>query len=71
MVKSERLELISIISNLYPPDSDYHTTAEKGKALLCEAMLDMDWRELPVAVLRRMANLCIELDRAQTKNLPR
>lgn len=52
----KREDNIRDIEGLYPPDSQYATTREEGRELLIQALCDT-WRELPDAVLERLAYL--------------
>jgi hypothetical protein len=52
-------ECIYHIEQLWPPDSEYTETRKIGQQLLLKAIEDNNWRELPLSVLERYAELCI------------
>lgn len=60
----EREKVIAQIEALYPADSVYPMTSAIGIRLLRQARDDFnDWRDEPIAVLRRYADLCQQSDR--------
>lgn len=70
MVEMDRDTAIRIISDHYPPDSDFIDTAEIGWRLLEEARNDIkDWREESTEVLKRFAELCIRQEREEFDRL--
>ena len=57
--KKRRLEhIIYTIEQLFPPDSQYESSREKGKELLIEAICNK-WRELPEIILNELMALCL------------
>jgi len=52
---------INIIEGLFPADSEYSDTAEKGIELMLKAMsvTYFDWRKLPEDVLKIYSELCL------------
>lgn len=54
-------KLIQTIESLYPADSGYSDTAEKGRKMLLEAIYN-NWRSLPTEILQDYANACIRED---------
>lgn len=48
-------DAIDVISDLYPPDSDFPECAAEGRRDLIEALC-AEWRSQPLAVLERMAH---------------
>jgi len=59
-----REEAIQEISALFPVDSDFADTAQKGKELLARA-IGREWRALPDSILFRYAELCLAEERRQ------
>jgi len=53
-------EIINVIQNLYPTDSQFADTNAIGKQLMLEAIEEckFDWRDLPIHVLRKWAEKC-------------
>ena len=67
-VSMNREQAIQEIENLFPADSEYLDTREKGIELLEQAKRNTsDWRNLPDATLFEYARLCREEDDRQTK----
>lgn len=56
----DRDEAVTHIESLYPIDCEYEDTNEIGAKLLIAAIRELDWRNLPDAVLIRYAQLCID-----------
>ncbi len=56
-----RSDVIKVISQLYPADSEYESTRTVGQQLLMQAraMQPIDWRHEPTPVLIKYAELCI------------
>jgi len=55
----DRERAIQIINTLYPPDSKFPECAEIGNRLLAQAKYDCaSWRNEPIDVLVRFAELC-------------
>lgn len=54
----KRAEYIDIISNLYPPDSEYTSTAEVGLEIV-EEIVARRWRELPEDILQEIASAMV------------
>ena len=71
--KEMRANLIQKISNLYPADSEYKSTALIGEALLRRAEQDViqDWRDKPLGVLIRYAELCEATEWVQARDTQR
>jgi hypothetical protein len=62
--KQERNRLIAQIEPLYPPDCEYPDTCAIGRQLLVQAQEEAkNWRDEPLPILRRFAQLCIEEER--------
>ena len=62
-----RDELITKIEGLYPTDSQFSETNEIGKKLLDQARQEVEnknWRDLPIEILKRYAELCEDQDYA-------
>lgn len=54
-----REQAISVIEQLFPADSALFTTSVTGRALLQQAQREaQDWRQEPIEVLQRYAELC-------------
>lgn len=69
--RKDRDHFIAVIECLYPPDSQYETTRNKGQGIMLAALEDFyeNWRDLPDSVLQRMADLCEWEDRAADRKL--
>jgi hypothetical protein len=61
MVKS-RNQIIEEIEGLFPTDSPYPNTNEIGKILLLQAIEEKGWRTLPIEILERYRQLCVDED---------
>lgn len=64
----DRNKAIQIIEGLFPADSEYPDTAEIGKKLLTQAKTK-SWRDEPIDVLIRYANLCLQEEQRQFANI--
>jgi capsule polysaccharide export protein KpsE/RkpR len=68
----DKSEAISIIENTFPIDSQYPESREIGKRLLEQAETEVNnWRNKPLEVLVRYAELCQQEDDRQTRNMLR
>ena len=63
----DRNHFIAVIECLYPPDSQYESTRNKGQDIMLAALEAENWRDLPDPVLERMADLCEWEDRSADK----
>lgn len=65
-----RAKAIRVIADLFPADSEYPRTAEIGRNLLQQAQEEVkqDWRNLPLGVLLRYADLCREEEFNQSRS---
>lgn len=54
-----REQVIEMIENLFPADSEYGDVAETGRTLVLSALADQ-WRQLPTPVLTKYLALCID-----------
>lgn len=65
-----REQAIATIEGLYPVDSQYHETNEIGRRLLQQAKEEVDnWRNESTEVLIRYAELCLDTENRQTREL--
>lgn len=64
---ASRGDLIHRIEMLYPTDSGYEDTSRAGEGLLTDAIRSFGWRNLPLPLLQRYAELCEEKENASIR----
>lgn len=55
-------DYVTIIGELYPPDSIWESTGSIGRELLLESILEFGWENLPEELLRIYAEKCKQRD---------